>query len=101
MHVDDLLAEMTAEEFDERFAYYLLSGEGEQRQFAAMLAAVITNQVTRQLAANAGVAIKPEQIVSADEFLPEMFRDKKRPTSRIKATDHNAAEKAAKQLGLL
>jgi glycerol-3-phosphate O-acyltransferase len=99
--VDELLHEMTAEEFDERFAYYLLSGEGDHRQFAAMLAAVITNQVTRQMAAQAGVPLKEEQIVSPDEFMPEMFRDKKRQRNRIAATDEHAAEKAAKQLGLL
>lgn len=96
-----MLASMTAEEFDERFAWYLISGEGEQRQFVAMLASILTNQTTRALAAQAGHPLKPEQMASPDEFLPELFRSKQTKTHRIKATDPQAAERAARQLGIL
>jgi len=96
-----MLQEMTAEEFDERFAWYLISGEGENRHLAAMIAATVANQVTRYLSAKTGTPLKPEQMMTPDDFLPSAFRAKQPKTSKIKATDANAAERAAKQLGLL
>lgn len=96
-----MLQEMTAEEFEERFAWHLISGEGEQRQFVALLASVVVNQVTRAMAANAGQPLKPEQVLPVDEFLPELFRTKAKKKTGIRATDPQAAERAARQLGIL
>lgn len=96
-----MLNEMTAEEFDERFAWHLISGEGESRHLAAMIAAVVENQVTRYLAAKTGTPLKTEQMAMPDDFLPELFRTKAKKKPGIRATDPQAAERAARQLGLL
>jgi hypothetical protein len=93
---------MTAEEFDERFAYYEMSGEGDARYLAGVIAATIHNEMERYISAKAGQNIKPERIHNPEHYLPDVMRTRhnKAKTGRIEATDPNAAEKTARQLGI-
>lgn len=104
VHVDDLLAEMTAEEFDERLAYYQMSGEGDLRYLAGLVAATIHNEMQRYICAKAGTKVKEDEWHNPEQYMPDVFRQKhrKRKTKGdIKANDPNAAERAARQLGLI
>jgi hypothetical protein len=96
------MASMTAEEFDERFAYYQLSGEGDARYLAGLIAATIHNEMQRYMAAKGGQKLKQEDLHNPENYLPDAMRSKHRKKRRrIKATDANAAEIAARQLRAL
>lgn len=99
-----MLANMPAEEFDERFAYYQLSGEGDARYLAGVIAATVHNEMQRYMAAKANQPAKQPDFHDPELYMPDCFRVKhkrKKKKRRIYATDPHAAERAARQLGLM
>lgn len=95
---------MTAEEFDERVAYYQLSGAGDARYLAGLIAATVHNEMQRYLSAKAGVKVKDDEWHNPEQYMPDVFRvkhKKRKGNGDIKANDPHAAERAARQLGLI
>ena len=97
-HVDDLLDELTPEEFNERFAHYLLTGEGNERFNFAALLAELRNLGTRIVAAEAHANVPPSAYNRPEDFLPEIFRPRK---PKVKQPAGDPAELLARQLRII
>ena len=99
VHVDEMLDQMSPEEFMERLAYYRISGEGQARRLIAAVMAKIEFEVSRYIVAKTGGGKIPP--IDPEDFLPPAFRVKtKSRERRLNANDPDAAEKFAKMLGL-
>ena len=72
-----MLAEMTREQFDERWAAYQLDGWGEEWRQAYTIIAGICNKIHKALGGDeAG-------FVSADDFMPKLLREGKRKRKTV------------------
>lgn len=91
MHVDDLLDELSPEEFEERFAAYLISGVDRNREFAAIIAAETHNLINRYAEMKSG---KKQKRVSFLDFIPGLFR----PRTAKKSTGVESGPQAEKDL---
>ena len=65
---------MGVEEFDERYAAWLISGEGFPRQLAASLAAEIRNLVPRHAQTKTERLIPRAAYSTAEDLLPPAYR---------------------------
>lgn len=102
--MDDLLDSLTPEEFAERYAYYELSGQGDARYLAGLVAATVHNEMSRYIAAKAGQKIRDADLHNPEQYLPDVMRTKikrKPKTMSVKATDRDAAEQLAKRMGAI
>lgn len=97
-HVDDLLDELSPEEFNERFAHYLLSGEGLDRINFATLLAEFRNLGTRIVAATTGANPPASAYEIPDKFLAAIFRP---PRAKAKPAGGDPAEELARRLGAI
>lgn len=96
-HVDELLEELSPEEFTERFAHYLLSGEGEERLNLAVVIAELRNLGTRIAAALAGRDPPASHYAKPEDFLAKIYRPLTAKRKRVELD----AEQLARQLGVL
>ena len=66
---------MSPDEFNERYAHYLVSGQGETRQHVAALMSEVHNVINRYVAAKTG---KQPKLATVDDFIPEVLKPAKR-----------------------
>lgn len=99
MHVDDLLAELTPEEMDERAAYHTLSGAGEMRYIASQLLAQIANQITRLMLARGIAHYSANAFVGAEDYMPESMRRTQKLEARVSADDVECEAKLRRAVG--
>jgi len=78
-----MLAAMTAEEFEERWAHYWIQPWGDDWQIGSTIAASVQNAITRYIAARAGKPLEKHQMISDEAFIPrpKWARRKRRPVS--------------------
>lgn len=98
VHVDDLLDQLTPEEFRERFAYWLLTDTANQRRRHAELIAETHNTVNRYVLAKSGKNPKPSQLLQADDLIASIYRDEPDDVDPIENVD---PEQLARSLGCL
>lgn len=96
-HVDELLDELSPEEFAERFAHYLLSGEGEERLSLAVVISELRNLGTRLCAALAGRNPPESHYAKPEDFMAKLYRPLRPKAKRVELD----AEQLARQLGAL
>ena len=76
-----MLAELTPEQFNERWAAYKLDGWGEEWRQAYTIIAGICNKIHLAMGGN------ETGLVAADDFLPPLLRDGKRKKKHGKLDD--------------
>lgn len=97
MHVDDLLDQLTVEEFEERFCEWVISGAGDARYLASVLAVTGINQTTRYMCFKNGDTNLESRWLSEDAFLPRFMRGRKKSKGVVKSNDPRAFDKLSKR----
>ena len=98
--MDQMLSQMTPEQFDERFAAWLVDGRGSMRETAASLVAEIRNLIPAYAQTKTERKISDRCYTTADDVLPPLFRVKQRRKGMVYASDPDAAQRVAKGLGI-
>lgn len=91
MSVDCLLDKLTPEEFNERYAAYVISGEGDTQHFVARILAAIGNLLPSYATLKGAQDVPHRKI---EDYLPQFLRPKKRQRPAIVT-----GEQLATQLG--
>lgn len=91
---------LTPEEFQERFAAYLIDGEGDRRQMLGALLAEVRNLIPRYIQTKTERTIPDDRYATVWDCTPPLYRDHDKPrTDRVYADDPDAGIRVAKHLG--
>lgn len=101
MHVDDLLQQLTVEEFEERYAAWEMSGDGDRLQHVSWIVTTICNQVTRYISSKSQEGLPESAYMDPDQLVPRYMKRKAKKRGTIIPTDEHAAERLAKHLGAI
>lgn len=73
LNVDEMLDQMSPEQFRERFAYWLLTDQRDPRRRHAELIAEIHNTITRYVAAKNGRQPTKSNLLTADQLIVPLY----------------------------
>lgn len=100
LHVDEMLRQMTPEEFDERLAHYLLCPWDRPYEVGAMIAAMYHNVMQTYIAAKAGKQPPRTAMLDPRELIPRPRWAKESESAEPSLRD-DAVEHLAKSLGCI
>lgn len=67
---DEMLAQMTPDQLDERIAHDIVEPWGEPWKIGGTIAAAVINSVAQYIAVRAGQHLPPGSIATPDDFIP-------------------------------